>query len=88
MKAILAVVQERDASLAIEALRKRKFDVKRIASTGRFWRWGNVTLLIGVDEQRVEEAVDLLQERCRRRRRVEAMPSVVKGEFLMPGYCF
>jgi uncharacterized protein YaaQ len=88
MKAILAVVQEQDAGPIVEALRKRKIDVEQIASTGRFWCRGNVTLLIGVDERRVEEAVDLLRKRCRRRRQPGAIPFAIREAFPMPAYCF
>jgi uncharacterized protein YaaQ len=74
---ILAVVQERDAEAAVAVLREHNFGVTQIASTGGFLRDGNVTLLIGVPERRVEEAVDLLRGECHRRTefRATALPT-------------
>lgn len=81
MKMILAVIQDRDAGPTLDALRERKFGVTQIASTGSFWRQGNVTLLIGVSEQRVEEAIALLREQCRRRQEPQVVPTPVGGRF-------
>lgn len=81
MKMILAVIQDRDAGPALDALREREFGVTQIASTGSFWRQGSVTLLIGVSEQRVEEAIDLLREQCHRRQELQVGPASVGGRF-------
>jgi uncharacterized protein YaaQ len=70
-KVILAVIPEQDADSVLATLRE-KFRVTRIASIGGFWRRGNVTLLIGVVEERVSEAIDLLRDRysvCRENQR-------------------
>lgn len=81
MKMILAVIQDRDAGPTLDALREREFGVTQIASTGSFWRQGNVTLLIGVSEQRVEEAIGLLRERCHRRQELQVGPALTGGRF-------
>ena len=36
----------------------------RVASTGGFLRRGNVTLLIGVEDPRVDTVIDILRETC------------------------
>jgi uncharacterized protein YaaQ len=69
---ILAVIQDRDAGPTLDALCEHKFGVTQIASTGSFWHQGNVTLLIGVSEQGVEEAIGLLREQCHRRQEPRA----------------
>ncbi|NIO69489.1 MAG: hypothetical protein GTN71_10755 [Anaerolineae bacterium] len=84
MKMILAVIQDRDAGPALDALRERKFGATQIASTGSFWRQGNVTLLIGVSEQRVEEAIGLLREQCHRRQEAQVVPASVGDRFATP----
>jgi uncharacterized protein YaaQ len=81
MKMILAVIQDRDTGPTLDALREREFGVTQIASTGSFWRQGNVTLLIGVSEQRVEEAIGLLRERCHRRQEPQVVPALAGGRF-------
>jgi uncharacterized protein YaaQ len=77
MKMILAVIQDRDAGPALDALREREFGVTQIASTGTFWRQGNVTLLIGASEQRVEEAIGVLHRQCHRRQEPQVVPASV-----------
>ena len=84
MKMILAIIQDQDAGPTLDALRERKFCVTQIASTGSFWRQGNVTLLIGVSEQRVEEAIGLLREQCHRRQELKVGPASVGGRFATP----
>lgn len=81
MKMILAVIQDQDAGPTLNALREREFGVTRIASTGSFWRQGNVTLLIGVSEQRVGEAIALLREQCHRRQEPQVVPTSAGGRF-------
>jgi len=87
MKMILAVIQDRDAGPTLDALRERKFGVTQIASTGAFWRQGNITLLIGVAEQRVEEAIGVLREQCHRRQELRAVLSSAGGRFVAPSNC-
>ena len=78
---LLAVIQDRDAGPTLDALREREFGVTQIASTGSFWRQGNVTLLIGVSEQRVEEAIGLLRGQCHRRQELQVGPTQAGGRF-------
>ena len=75
MRLILAVIQECDVDSALDALRQNQFEVTRIASTGGFFREGNVTLLIGVDERRVEEAIGLLRVQCHGRKWFRPIPA-------------
>jgi uncharacterized protein YaaQ len=63
-KVILAVIPEQHADSALTTLREQGYRVTRIASIGGFWRRGNVTLLIGVAEEQIGEAIDLLRDRC------------------------
>jgi uncharacterized protein YaaQ len=63
-RVILAVIPEQDADSVLTTLHEQGFRVTRIASTGGFWRRGNVTLLIGVAKGQVSEAIELLRDRC------------------------
>ena len=84
IKMILAVIQDQDAGPTLDALREREFGVTQIASSGSFWRQGNVTLLIGVSEQRVEEAIALLREQCHRRQELHVVPAHAGARFAIP----
>jgi uncharacterized protein YaaQ len=86
MKLVLAVVQGEDAGQAIQALNQVGISVTRFASSGGFLQQGNVTLMIGVDDERVEEVLDVIRRSCYKRSRyLNPMPPVVEpGEMFMP----
>ena len=64
MKLIIAIVRDLDAGSVIEQLVTDGHRVTRVASTGGFLRRGNVTLLIGTEEQHVEPVIDILRDTC------------------------
>ncbi len=64
MKLIIAIVRDIDAGPVIEQLVTHGHRVTRVASTGGFLRRGNVTLLIGVEEQHVQPVIDHLRDTC------------------------
>ncbi len=74
MKLIIAIVQNRDANAAIKALSCACHVVTRLSSLGGFLNERNTTLLIGADDTRVEEIINLLRKHCKRRTRTKAVP--------------
>jgi len=61
MKMIIVIVKDADAEPVTQALTASDFRVTRIASTGGFLRSGVVTLLIGVDDERVETGIQVIR---------------------------
>ncbi len=64
MKLMFVIVRDTDAGDVVQALVENKYRVTRVASTGGFLRRGNVTLMIGVEGEKVEAVIDLLREAC------------------------
>jgi uncharacterized protein YaaQ len=64
MKLIFMVIRNTDADTVVQSLVKNHYRVTRMASTGGFMRHGNVTLITGVEEDRVETVIDLLHQEC------------------------
>lgn len=62
-----AVVQDRDAERAIQALKQSGVKVTRLSSTGGFLGRVNVTLLIGMQKGQEAQVVDALRESARKR---------------------
>jgi uncharacterized protein YaaQ len=62
MKMIIAIIGDHDNEPVTQALLQAGLRVTRIASTGAFLRRGNSTLLIGVEDERVEEAIEILRQ--------------------------
>lgn len=62
MKLIFAILKDDDVDNAVQALTTGNFRVTRVASTGGWFRKGNTTLLIGVEDDQVEPAIELLRK--------------------------
>ena len=61
MKLMMAILRKKDCEPVIQALVEDDFRVTRVASTGGFLRQGNVTLLIGTDEEKVDSALEIIR---------------------------
>jgi uncharacterized protein YaaQ len=85
LKLIIAVVQGEDAQRAVAALTDKGIGSTRFASSGGFLQQGNVTLLIGVEEAQVEEALRIIRENCKERSRflTPVPPLADPGEFFL-----
>lgn len=71
---LIAVVQGQDADIAIDSLNKKEVSVTRLPSVGGFIGRKNATLMIGVDDERTEEVIELLNRNCRQRVAFIAVP--------------
>jgi uncharacterized protein YaaQ len=66
VKLVMSIVRDQDASRVIDALVAQEFRATRINTAGGFLKRGNATLLIGVQDEEVDEVVGIVQEVCRR----------------------
>jgi uncharacterized protein YaaQ len=64
MKLILAIIRDIDDVAVVSQLVQKGYRVTRLASTGGFLRKGNVTLVVGVEDQQVQPVVDLFEQTC------------------------
>lgn len=85
MKLVVAVVQGEDAQKAVAALTDKGISSTRISSTGGFLQQGNVTLMIGVDDAQVEDALKIIHDSCHERSRylTPVPPLTEPGELFM-----
>lgn len=82
MKLIIAIVQDEDASRLISQLMNDGFGVTKLATTGGFLHAGNTTLLVGVDDDRFQAAMDVIEKVCKSRKQIAPSPASMVG---MPG---
>ncbi|MDL2225765.1 cyclic-di-AMP receptor [Eubacteriales bacterium OttesenSCG-928-M02] len=61
MKLIFAIIQKEDARALTGALVERGFSVTQVSSAGGFLRGGNATMMIGVEDGKVEEVLSIIQ---------------------------
>ncbi|MCR5296652.1 MAG: cyclic-di-AMP receptor [Clostridiales bacterium] len=79
MKLIIAIVQDEDSSKLLSKLMQQGFGVTKLATTGGFLKAGNTTLLLGVDEERIEEAIHIVESVCKSRKQMTAAATAVSG---------
>ncbi len=63
MKMIILIVKDNDADVVTQALTTAEYRVTRVASTGGFLRSGVVTLLLGVDDDRVDPVIGMIRSK-------------------------
>ena len=61
MKLMIVILIDEVAEEALRNLIEREFRVTRVASTGGFLRRGNTTLLIGTQDDRVDDALEVIR---------------------------
>ena len=75
MKLITDIVNKEDSRAVCHDLLKQKFYVTRLSTTGGFLMAGNVTLLIGLEDEKVDACIGVIADHCRQR--TEVVPSNV-----------
>lgn len=70
MKLIVAVVNKDDSSDLTVKLNNAGFMSTKLSTTGGFLRAGNVTLLIGTQEENVDRCLKIMEECCSKRTQV------------------
>ncbi|MGN0802879.1 MAG: cyclic-di-AMP receptor [Candidatus Faecivicinus sp.] len=79
MKLIIAIVQDEDASRLISNLMSEGFSVTKLATTGGFLRSGNTTLLLGIDDDKFDSAMKIIERVCKSRKQLATSPSPISG---------
>ena len=75
MKLIMAIIHDEDAFHIMDILTEKGYSVTKLASTGGFLRAGNTTLICGVEDDRVEDLVSIIEKKCKGRRQITSINS-------------
>lgn len=67
MKLIFAIVSNDDSAKVSSALTKAKFSVTKLATTGGFLLSGNTTFIIGTDDEKVQQVIDIIGRHSKKR---------------------
>jgi len=78
MKMILAVIDKDDASGVISNLAKDGYSITRLSTTGGFLRSGNVTILVGVDDEKTQDVISIIRKHSQSRSR--QIPTITGNE--------
>lgn len=86
MKLVFAIVSNDDGGNVMSELNKNEFSVTKLCSTGGFLRAGNTTLLVGVEEEKVDEVIKIIEKKSKSREIVMST-SIPSGDFVgIPPY--
>ena len=70
MKLVIAIVQDEDAGRLISSLMKEGYGVTKLATTGGFLRAGNTTLLTGVENEKLDHCLEIIEKLCKSRKQI------------------
>ncbi|MBO0440482.1 MULTISPECIES: cyclic-di-AMP receptor [Enterococcus] len=74
MKIILAIVQDKDSNRLANELIDANIRATKLSSTGGFLKAGNSTFIVGIDDDRVDEALELIKKTCQSRKQYVSTP--------------
>jgi len=78
MKMILAVIDKEDAPGVISNLSKEGFSITRLSTTGGFLRAGNVTIIVGVEDDKTQDVITIIKEHSSSRK--QQIPTIMGNE--------
>jgi uncharacterized protein YaaQ len=86
VKLVVSIVNPEDAGPLVDALLEREFRATRLHSSGGFLKQSNATVILGVEDEAIDEVLEIIRENCHSRTQlVNPMPPILEpGEFFLP----
>ena len=84
MKMIIAIVSAEDAHRVSKHLTSHGFSATRLATTGGFLATGNTTFLIGGEEEKLDEALNVIRNHSETRTRFVPVTGVTPHSAYSP----
>lgn len=81
MKLLLIIISSEDAEKVSKALIKEKYIVTKLATTGGLLMNGNTTLLVGTEDNKVNDVASIVSEHCKARK--QPVPKEVTDQYSM-----
>lgn len=81
MKLVFAIINSDDVSSVSRTLTRSGFSSTRLATTGGFLLSKNVTLMVGVDEEKVPAVIDIIKEHSHSRKQIISTATGVGRDF-------
>jgi len=80
MKLIVCIVDDMDIHALLDALSEGGFQATKLSSSGGFLKRGNTTLLIGVENEKQDDALAIIQKICKPRKQMIPMSPMLAAE--------
>lgn len=83
MKLIIAIINNDDCPNVLSELSQKGYGATKLSTSGGFLRAGNSTLLIGTDDEKVDDVISIISEFSRKRTQiVTPSPSFMAEGFI------
>lgn len=80
MKLLVTIINSDDSTNVLDAITKAGFYATKLSTTGGFLRTGNLTLLMGVEDEKVDELLEIIRKNCSKREEVTpVIPALAEG---------
>lgn len=83
MKLVIAIINSDDASAVMSHLTKAGYTVTKLSTSGGFLRAGNVTLLIGVEEKKTDDVINIIGQYSSQRKKIAPVNTTYIGESML-----
>ena len=86
VKLVIAIIHNEDAGALVDGLLEKEYRATRLHSSGGFLKQSNATIVLGVEDDAVDDVMSIIAEHCTSRTQVvNPMPPIMEpGEFFMP----
>ena len=64
MKLIMCILKDEDKDSVSRGLNQAGYSATVMPSTGAYFRRGNATLMVGVEDEEVQPAIEVIKENC------------------------
>ena len=74
MKLMFTIVQSEDVYDLTEALMDAEYSVTKLNSTGAFLGNSNITLMVGTEDEKVDDVISIIGKLCKSRKQIISAP--------------
>ena len=83
MELVIAIINSDDSSAVMSNLTKAGYTVTKLSTSGGFLRAGNVTLLIGVEEKKTDDVINIIGQYSSQRKKITPVNTTYIGESML-----
>lgn len=80
VKLIIGIVNSDDSSYLISEITRASFQATKLSTSGGFLKSGNVTVLVGVEDDKVDDVISIFSDCCSRRTQMVPTTPPFMGE--------
>ena len=79
MKLVYAIVRNDNEDDVVSQLTRHHYSITRLSTTGGFLKKGNTTLMIGAEDEKVDEVISLIKQECGQHQKLTVNMPYISG---------